>query len=195
MVGTVTSGQPRTSRQILDACPSVSVLKLYHEGRILPGTTSIAVSINGGAPISLAITRHVPPQYTWAPGIPSFSCPTCGRIVRYLYVRNSQFGCRHCFRLDYASRHLRRWSPALHRIASLRRKLGANSAPFGPLPPRPDGKGKLRYDRRVAELRVWEAKALTGLGDTIKGLERLQQSKGKRNGRQRRRQRREFNRS
>jgi hypothetical protein len=187
MVGTFASGQHHLPRQFLDNCPAVSVLRLYHEGYILPAATSIVLSINGGEPVSVAITRQVLPQYTaWAPGIPAFSCPTCGRNVRNLYVRNSQFGCRHCFRLAYSSRHLRRWSPALHRIAVLRRKLRADPAPFGPLPPRPDGKGKLKYDCRVAELRGCEAQALDGLGDTIAALERLQQAKGRRNERRRR---------
>jgi hypothetical protein len=186
MVGTLTSGQPHVPRQMLDACPAVSVLKLYHAGRILPGTTSVALSIGGGEPVSVAITRHVPPQYTWAPGIPAFSCPTCGRNVRYLYILNGQFGCRHCFRLSYASCYLRRWSPALRRIASLRRKLGADPAPFAPLPPLPDGKGKLRYDRRVAELRACEAQARDGLSATIAALERHVQRKGTRYERQRR---------
>ena len=102
-------GRANLPRQFLDNCPAVSVLRLYREGYILPGTTSIVLSINGGEPVSVAITRQVLPQYTaWAPGIPAFSCPTCGRNVRNLYVRNSQFGCRHCFRLAYSSRHLRR---------------------------------------------------------------------------------------
>jgi hypothetical protein len=74
-------------------------------------------------------------------------------------------------------------------LAVLRRKLHADPAPFGPLPPRSDGKGKLRYDRLVAELRAYEAEALGGLGDTIAALERLQQGKGTHNERRRRRQR------
>src|SRR5262245_32952672 len=138
MVGTFASGQHCTLRPYLEVCPSVSVLKLYHAGHILPGTTSVALSINGSEPVCIEITRHVLPQYRWAPGIPAFRCPTCSRNVRHLYIKNDQFGCRHCHRLDYSSRHLRRWSSALQRVATLRRKLGADPAPFGSIPPPPD---------------------------------------------------------
>jgi hypothetical protein len=166
------SGANRTPRPYLDACPAVSVLKLYHDSHILPGANHITLSINGGQPVTIALTYHCLPQYRWARGIPAFVCPTCERSVRYLYVRNSQFGCRHCLRLAYSSRHLRRWSPALHRVTSLRRKLGADPHPFGPLPPRPDGKGKLRYDRLVAQLAIYENRVLAALGSTIEALQR-----------------------
>jgi hypothetical protein len=166
------SGTTRTPRPYLDACPAVSVLKLYHDGHILPGANHITLSIDGSEPVTIALTYHCPPQYRWARGIPAFVCPTCERSVRYLYVRNGEFGCRQCLRLAYSSRHLRRWSPALHRVASVRRKLGADPHPFGPLPPRPDGKGRLRYDRLIAQLAIYENRVLAALGSTIEAVQR-----------------------
>ena len=65
-------------------------------------------------------------------GRPWFECPRCGRRCRHVYLIDS-IACRRCHRLDYASRHLHRQTPAVHRVARLRRKLGADPRPFAPL--------------------------------------------------------------
>ena len=41
----------------------------------------------------------------------------------YSHLRD-RIACRHCHRLDYASRHLRRQTPGVGRVERLRRKLG-----------------------------------------------------------------------
>src|SRR5215813_15432770 len=66
----------------------------------------------------------------WA--LPWFECPLCGRRCRHVYLLDP-IACRRCHRLDYASRHLYRQTPAVHRVARLRRKLGADLRPFAPL--------------------------------------------------------------
>ena len=58
----------------------------------------------------------------WA--LPWFECPQCGRRCRHVYLLDP-IACRRCHHLDYASRHLYRQTPAVHRVARLRRKLGA----------------------------------------------------------------------
>jgi hypothetical protein len=54
----------------------------------------------------------------------------------------------------------------------LRRKLHADPVPFGPLPPRPDGKGKSKYDRLTAQLAIYENKVLAVLGNTVEAVKR-----------------------
>jgi hypothetical protein len=66
---------------------------------------------------------------------PHLHCPTCGRGCYALHEVGGIFTCRICGNLDYACRHINRHTPQLNRIARLRRKLGADPAPFSPLPP------------------------------------------------------------
>jgi hypothetical protein len=88
----------------------------------------------------------------WA--LPWFECPLCGRRCRHVYLLDP-IACRRCHRLDYASRHLYRQTPAVHRVARLRRKLGANPRPFAPVPARPTGR-KAYHERPVAKIHAEE---------------------------------------
>jgi hypothetical protein len=64
-----------------------------------------------------------------------WSCPSCGRKCRYLYLRDT-IGCARCHKLQHASRHLRRQTPQVGRVERLRKKLGnCELRPFAPLPP------------------------------------------------------------
>jgi hypothetical protein len=98
---------------------------------------------------------------------PWFECPCCHGRCRHLYLR--QMACRRCSRLDYSSRHLHRQTPAVHRIARLRR-IGASLVPFSPIPPKP--RYTTRY-RVVAQIRALEASLLGHLrGDICAVIEK-----------------------
>jgi hypothetical protein len=102
----------------------------------------------------------------WA--LPWFECPRCGRRCRHIFL--DELACRICLRLDYASRHLHRQMPGVHRIARLRLKLGADPHPFAPLPERP--KHHVRYHRIVARISNEEAKLVGHLQTVTHDLER-----------------------
>jgi hypothetical protein len=80
--------------------------------------------------------------------------------------------CRKCLRLDYASRHLYRRTPAVHRVARLRRKLGADPRPFAPLPPRRPGRSRAYHEKLVAMIHDEEMKLAEHLGGIIHDLKR-----------------------
>jgi hypothetical protein len=112
---------------------------------------------------------------------PWFSCPRCGRPCRHVYLIDP-IACRRCHRLDYASRHLYRQTPAVHRVARLRRKLGADLRPFAPLPASPRGRSKAHHDRLVALVRAQEQALVEHLGSIVHDLRRrisVRKSKGK----------------
>jgi len=104
-----------------------------------------------------------------------FVCPSCTRWRRNLYVKDGVLACRRCNRLDYSSRHRHRSDAAraVNLATKVRHRLGADSAPFGPLPPRPGHHGSARvYDRLVARLAALESRALMAFADTLAAVER-----------------------
>ena len=68
------------------------------------------------------------------PGVPRpfWICPRCSKRCRFIYV--AQTACRQCSGLDWSCRHRNRTIPNYNRVLYLRRKLGAELAPFTPLP-------------------------------------------------------------
>lgn len=69
---------------------------------------------------------------------------------------------RRCCGLDWASRHLHRTVPGIHRVMRLRRIAGINPHPFAPIPKRsPRHK---RYTRLVARILVEERHLVQVLG-------------------------------
>ena len=66
---------------------------------------------------------------------PWFECPACGRRCKHLYL--DALACRVCCRLDYASRHLHRQVPGVHRVMRWRRMIGIDPHPFAAIPKRP----------------------------------------------------------
>ena len=56
---------------------------------------------------------------------------------KHVYFGDEAVACRTCSRLDYASCHLHRSVPGIHRVMRLRRKIGADVHPFAPLPRHP----------------------------------------------------------
>jgi hypothetical protein len=100
----------------------------------------VMLAVNGGDEVAVLIDR-----VTCFDGSdrPHFQCPTCTRRVSHLFVKGREFACRICLNLDYSSRHRHRWNPMLHRIAKLRRRLGAErlagTVAASPAPPQGSG--------------------------------------------------------
>jgi hypothetical protein len=105
----------------------------------------------------------------WA--LPWFECPRCGRRCRHIFL--DELACRKCLRLDYAGRHLYRQTPAVHRVARLRRKLGAaDPRPFAPLPASPPGRRRAYHERLVALIHDEEQSLVEHLGGIVRDLKR-----------------------
>ena len=102
----------------------------------------------------------------WA--LPWFECPRCGRRCRHIFL--DDLACRICLRLDYASRHLHRQMPGVHRVARLRRKLGVYPHPFAAIPERP--KHHVRFHRIAERIRAEEAGLVEYLGTIVHDLQR-----------------------
>jgi hypothetical protein len=83
----------------------------------------------------------------------NFVCPRCHRGCYRLY-HFGRWACRVCHGLGYVSRHRNRTIPQWHRLAMLRRRIGAGP-PFSPIAPRPIHARK--FWRTVAEIRQLEA--------------------------------------
>src|SRR5262249_61087961 len=111
-------------------------------------STSIASARSGkgrslgslGAKIPYQLARHTPNilvngnsiLVTWdEQARPWFECPACGRRCKHLYL--DALACRVCCRLDYASRHLHRQGPAVHRVLRWRRMIGSDPHPVAAL--------------------------------------------------------------
>ena len=109
----------------------------------------------------IAIVWHSP--LPWI-GKPAFVCPACNRDCYCLHEKAGVFACRKCHGMSYASRHLYRSVPGVHRVSRLRRKIGADPRPFTPLPKRP--KHHARFHRVVAQI-LFEERALLGHLQTL----------------------------
>jgi hypothetical protein len=128
-----------------------------------------------GAGVTIDGVRVALAWETPMPGVDRcwFECPSCGRRCRHVYLR-AAVACRRCFRLDYASRHLRRQTPAVGRVESLRRRLGDCEAnPFAPLPTRVRrGRSRACHDNLVAMIHDTETELLEHLGGVVHDLKR-----------------------
>ena len=166
--------------RLVEANPAVCVFSLYREGLLTPG---IEARIGGnredggyltsvpepgkvlldGQPIRLVWHRMLPARV--------FICPSCGRESYRLHRVNDAWACRRCHRLDYACRHRGRTIPGLARIRSLRRRIGASSVLFSPLPAKPLQARK--HWRLAREIRQLEARLIDhGRSDVAEVLER-----------------------
>ena len=103
-----------------------------------------------------------------------FECPACGRRCKHLYL--DAIACRICCRLDYASRHLHRSVPGVHRVMRWRRMIGVDPHPFAAIPERP--KHHIRFHRIVARIRVEENKLVGHLSGVTRDLERRARLRG-----------------
>ena len=111
---------------------------------------------------------------------PAFVCPVCNLDCYGLHEKAGVFACRKCHGMSYASRHLYRTVPSVHRVARLRRKIGADPRPFTPLSRRP--RHHIRFHRVVARI-LFDERALLGHLQTVThDLERrisVRKAKGK----------------
>src|SRR5262249_33029187 len=115
-----------------------------------------------GNPVLVVWTDHV---------LPWFECLRCARRCRHIFL--DELACRKCLRLDYASRHLHRQTPSLHRVARLRRKLGdCDLRAFAPLPARRPGRSKAYHERLVAMIHAEEQALVEHLRTITGDLER-----------------------
>jgi hypothetical protein len=96
---------------------------------------------------------------------PWFAC-SCGRNVRRLYCDDDVWACRRCHRLTYAAMmdpDRRHWVGSGKILRTLR-MLGSDSAdPFSPLPPRPPGMWRKKYDRLARDFRAAQKRLLHSL--------------------------------
>jgi hypothetical protein len=121
-------------------------------------TRTVDILING-TPIPLARD---------AQGRRWFVCRGCNRRRQHLYL--DELLCRRCARLDYASRHVARSLPNVHRIARWRRQIGLDPRPFAAIPKRK--RHCLRYYRIAARIIAEEAKLVGHLRSVNHDLER-----------------------
>ena len=104
---------------------------------------------------------------------PWFECQ-CGRRCKHLYL--DALACRTCCGLDYASRHLHRSVPGVHRVMRWRRQLGIDPHPFAAIPKRP--RHHTRFHRIAARIRAEESKLVGHLGGVTRDLERRARLRG-----------------
>jgi hypothetical protein len=107
-------------------------------------------------------------------GRPWFECPACGRRCKHLYL--DALACRICCRLDYASRHLHRQVPGVHRVMRWRRMIGIDPHPFAAIPERP--RHHTRFHRIAARIRAEESKLVGHLGSVTRDLDRRARLRG-----------------
>ena len=133
--------------------------KTYHLARHAPN-----ILINGS-----------PVLVTWdEQGRPWFECSRCSRRVRHIYL--DEFVCRRCAGLDYASRHIHRSVPGVHRVMRWRRMIGIDPHPFAPIPKRK--RHHTRYHRIVARILLEERALLGHLQTLTHDLERRARLRG-----------------
>jgi len=100
---------------------------------------------------------------TWdEQGRPYFECGRCSRRVKHIYL--DELVCRQCAGLDYASRHIHRSVPSVHRVMCWRRQIGIDPHPFAPIPKRQ--RHHKRYYRIVAKI-LREEQTLLGHLKTV----------------------------
>jgi hypothetical protein len=151
------------TERLTSSHPMLDVHQLAREGLLAPGTEAridggeghggyrLAVAGGGileidGQQIQVGWHRSLP--------LPCFICPRCGRGCYKLHRVGGVWACRTpCHRLTYASRHIGRTIPKLHRIRFLRRRIGADPTPFSPLPVKPlHARKHQRLCREIREL-------------------------------------------
>jgi hypothetical protein len=116
-----------------------------------------------------------PVLVTWdEQGRPWFACGRCGRRVKHIYL--DELVCRRCAGLDYASRHIHRSVPGVHRVMRWRRMIGIDPHPFAPIPKRK--RHHTRYHRIVARILLEERALLGHLQTVTHDLERRARLRG-----------------
>ena len=109
-------------------------------------------------------------------GRPWFECPQCSRRCKHVYFGDEVLACRTCLSLDYASRHLHRSVPGVHRVMRWRRMIGVDPHPFAAIPKRP--RHHTRFHRIAARIRAEESKLVGHLSGIAHDLERRARLRG-----------------
>jgi hypothetical protein len=173
----------RVMEHFLEDFPALNVHRLHRAGALLLGTVTHWQWPGLIATVRAETTRiliSTTGRETWVrllrePGTlgndyPVFACPGCGARRYDLYLLADVVACRACLGLDYRSQHESLWSPALHRAAKLRRRLGAEPGLLAPLPPwrrgRP-GRAVWTYNRLVASIQAAEAQVVAELTEMV----------------------------
>jgi hypothetical protein len=155
------------AERLLETHPSLDVHELYRAGVLVEGA-SVVLKIPGigcrratrGAGNLNIDGALIPIRPHPALPLPVFGCPQCGSDRYRLHLIGGIWACRDCqkrrHRVDYASRHTHRSIPSLHRIAWLRRRIGADPQPFTALPAKP--LQNRRHRRLAREIRALEAR-------------------------------------
>ena len=100
-----------------------------------------------------------------------FRC-SCGRHVATLYSPNGRpWGCRHCYRLTYATRQAVPRDRHLLRAQRIRRRLGGSPNMLEDFPPRPKGMHWQRYERMRDVHDLAQGKAMMGFMQFVDRLE------------------------
>ncbi len=102
-----------------------------------------------------------------------FRCPTCRRRIQKLFLppRASQFGCRHCHNLSYATRNQSPKDRLMERARAIRMSLGGSVSLFDPFPPRPTG---MRWKTYWSLEEKYERYNQTSLRLAVEWLDRMQ---------------------
>ena len=173
-------------RKLVENRFGLDAARLAREGALLAGTITRWQWQNPAGTLFAAITaeetrvviaigetRQVVELDTTAPSTNDqcrsvwFLCPACQRRCRKLHYADGErklwFLCRICLRLDYTSRHCRRFGTgrALRRIERLHRKLAGYR-----------NRGTIWYARTVTALAANEELVAAGLRDVLSDLER-----------------------
>ncbi|UVE16816.1 hypothetical protein NVV93_14600 [Pseudomonas sp. LS44] len=123
--------------------------------------------------------RDYPVPITWTPchlggERPWFLCPSCGRRVAKLYG-GSEFACRHCWRLNYASQQANKRDRASDQSFKLRDALGCDEGfLFTPAEfiPKPKGMHWRTFERKIEQLKQVDARALEDAAAMLASIER-----------------------
>lgn len=94
---------------------------------------------------------------------PWFSCPSCARRCRVVYLGSRGPECRNCLRLVYPSQSEDGSSRALSQAQDIRLRLGGAANMFEDFPPKPWGMHWKTYDRLRARHDRLEGVSLMGL--------------------------------
>ena len=108
-------------------------------------------------------------EVRWTPtGVavrPWFVCG-CGRRVRRLYSRDDAWACRYCHKLTYASRMMpdaKHWTGAGAVLRALHQMDPTIVDPFSPLPSRPRGMWRKKYERLARDVRTAQERFMRSL--------------------------------
>ena len=188
------SGRLKSQHRVVESCLVLDINQLAVQGCLTPGWVGTGQWTAGdGCELYSLILRaetdrlhlaHPRPDGITAETIPFerrpnyfgsrpyFLCPGnsaspeagCGRRVLKLYLMHSQFRCRYCHQLVYASPYERPWERAFRRANMLRQQIDSNAGLDG-VPEKPDDMPVEVYARLLDEILQAETQAYQARAD------------------------------